>query len=199
MPMTVRALFFALLVAAAPAYGAYACRDAAGRPYAAEAPPPECAAGDVRRLDRSGAERELLPSPEHRRDAAAADAKAQAQRRAEAALAREDQRLREAYPTVVALDEAERRDVAALAAVRRDAEERLRRLARQRGRLDEEREFYARELPAWLMRAFDDNARMADYARRVMQKQDDSIADTRARFARDRRRLLELFASQLNH
>lgn len=168
--------------ASAPTPGLlYVCTDGRGRAYTGDRPPPECANLEMRVLNRDGSLRQLVPAPltPEQKAAKAAEEKRKAEE-AERALdqRRRDRSLLETYASESEIETLRKKTLESREQQIARSEERLKRLAAERKKLDDEAEFYVkREQPAALKRAFTNNAELVKTEQAI-------IADTRAEMAR---------------
>lgn len=185
----------ALVLAAAAATGAqaapadgkgsgpslYVCTDARGKTITSDQPPPQCADRPIKELRNDGSVRRVIEPPPTaaQREAKAADDRRKAEeegRRRD--QARRDQALLDAYGDEKEIEEARTRAVNSRNVLVDRARKRMDELARERKKLDDEAEFYAkREKPDKLKRAYDTNATM-------VKAQEKIIADTEAELKR---------------
>ena len=147
--------------------GIYTCTDARGRTITADRPIADCVDREQRELSPSGSVRRKLE------------------------------------PTYTAREQAEREDrerVEALVqidAVTNAARKRLSELAEERRKIDDELEFYAKDVskaPDSLRRKFDDNSKSMTVQNRFIADQDDEKKRVNARFDEERARLRPLWA-----
>ncbi len=177
-----------LLLSGGPALAArtassefYTCVDATGRNFSGDLPPPECAAREVIVHNPDGSEKFRIAPPETvvQREQRLAQERRQREE-VERACAQHDQEraLMETYGNEAALEAARARALAGRQASIERARQRLALLGRERRRLDNEAEFYAkRPQPDELKRAFENN--------RVLQdQQEHAIAEGTAELAR---------------
>lgn len=168
--------------ASAPTPGLlYVCTDGRGRTYTGDRPPPECASFEMRVLNRDGSLRQLVPAPltPAQKAAKAAEDKRKAEE-AERALEqrRRDRSLLETYASESEIETLRKKTLESREQQIARSEDRLKRLAGERKKLDDEAEFYAkREQPAALKRAYVNNAELVKTEQTI-------IADTRAEMAR---------------
>lgn len=192
-----RLLFVALLAAAPVAYAQlYVCTDARGRTITADRPPPECADRAVRELRTDGSVRRVIEPPLTPEQKAAREAEAKRQRdeaEKQRAQMRRDLALLETYASEAEIEETRNRALGSRQQLIDRAVQRLEEHKRERTRLDNEAEFYAkRQMPDKLKRAFESNATLMRTEQRVI---DDVRADmdrVNARFDAELRRWRDL-------
>ncbi len=128
-------------------------------------PPPECKEQDIRELNPDGTLHRLIPAPltrEQRRKREQEEEEHLREQEAERAQARKDRALLETYGSVSEIEAARQRTVAARQVLVDRAQQRIEQYARERKKLDDEAEFYAkREMPAKLKEAFAANAALS--------------------------------------
>ncbi len=166
----------------APASGLlFVCTDGRGRTYTGDRQPPECANLEIRVLNRDGSLRQVIPAPLTPEQKLARDAEERRKaEEAERALEqrRRDRSLLETYASETEIEALRRKTLESREQQIARSEERLKRLAAERKKLDDEAEFYVRrEQPAALKRAFVNNAELVKTEQAI-------IADTRAEMAR---------------
>jgi hypothetical protein len=159
----------------------FVCTDGRGRTYTGDRQPPECANLEIRVLNRDGSLRQVIPAPltPEQKAARAAEEKRRAEE-AERALEqrRRDRALLETYASEAEIDALRVKTLASREQQIARSEDRLKRLAAERKKLDDEAEFYVkREQPAALKRAFANNAELVKTELAI-------VADTRAEMAR---------------
>ncbi len=163
-----RALLVAAALVLAPAAQAqqylYVCQYK-GHTISGGLPPPECKDQDIRELNRDGTLHRLIPAPltpQQRKARELAEEERMRQEESERAQARKDRALLETYGSVSEIEAARQRTVAARQVLVDRAQQRIEQYARERRKLDDEAEFYAkREMPAKLKDAFAANALLA--------------------------------------
>jgi hypothetical protein len=159
----------------------FVCTDGRGRTYTGDRQPPECANLEIRVLNRDGSLRQVIPAPltPEQKAARAAEEKRKAEE-AERALEqrRRDRALLETYASEAEIEALRAKTLASREQQIARSEDRLKRLAVERKKLDDEAEFYVkREQPAALKRAFANNAELVKTEQAI-------VADTRAEMAR---------------
>ncbi len=174
----------AAAAAAAPNLGSgsvYMCTDARGKTITSDQPPPQCADRPIKELRSDGSVRRVIEPPltAAQREAKAAEERRKAdeetQRRDQV---RRDKALLDAYADEKEIEFARTRTVENRRVIIDRARKRMDELAREKKKLDDEAEFYAkREKPDRLKRAYDTNATM-------VQAQEKIIADTEAEMNR---------------
>jgi hypothetical protein len=159
----------------------FVCTDGRGRTYTGDRQPPECANLEIRVLNRDGSLRQVIPAPltPEQKAARAVEERRKAEE-AERALEqrRRDRALLETYASEAEIDALRVKTLASREQQIARSEDRLKRLAAERKKLDDEAEFYVkREQPAALKRAFANNAELVKTELAI-------VADTRAEMAR---------------
>jgi hypothetical protein len=139
----------------------FVCTNSAGNTISGDRPPPECKDREVRVLNPDGTVRQVIAAPltrEQRRERAAAEELRQRQEEGERAQARRDRALLETYATVEEIESSRRRALAGRQMLVDRADQRIAQYQRERKRLDNEAEFYAkRDMPPKLKEAFEAN------------------------------------------
>jgi hypothetical protein len=124
-------------------------------------PPPECKGEDIRELNPDGTLHRLIPAPltpEQRKKRDQEEHERMLAEEAERAQARKDRSLLETYGSVSEIEAARTRTIASRQELVNRADQRIAQYAKEKKRLDDEAEFYAkREMPAKLKDAFDAN------------------------------------------
>jgi len=190
----------ALAQKAANSPGIYTCTDARGHTLTADRPIAECADREQRELSPSGnVRRKLEPTYTAREQAEREDRERQAQLQAARLLEerRRERALLIRYPTQAAHDRERAEALVQIDAVINAARKRLGELAEERRKIDDELEFYAKDVakaPDSLRRKFDDNAKSAAVQNRFIADQDDEKKRVNARFDEERTRLRPLWA-----
>ena len=182
--------------------GIYSCIDSKGRTITADRPIPDCIDREQRELNPSGTvKRKVDPTltakeqadrEEKDRQAQAAALRAQEERRRERALL-----IR--YPTPAAHDRERAEALAQIDAVIQAARKRLSELAVDRKKIDEELEFYAKDVskaPSSIKRELDDIQQSVAVQNRFIGDQDDEKKRVNARFDDERARLSKLWPPQ---
>lgn len=188
--------------APASGVGIYSCVDSKGRTITADRPIPDCSDREQRELNPSGTvKRKVDPTltakeqadrEEKERQAQAAALRAQEERRRERALL-----IR--YPTPAAHDRERAEALAQIDAVIQAARKRLSELAVDRKKIDEELEFYAKDVskaPSSIKRELDDIQQSAAVQNRFIGDQEDEKKRVNARFDDERARLSRLWPPQ---
>jgi hypothetical protein len=185
----------------APASGAgiYSCVDSRGRTITADRPIADCVDREQRELNPSGTTkrkvdptltaREQAEREEKERQALQATLRAQEERRRERALL-----VR--YPTPAAHDRERVEALLQIDAVINAARKRVSELADDRKRVDEELEFYAKDIskaPGSLRRQLDDIQQSVAVQNRFIGDQEDEKRRVNARFDEERSRLSRLW------
>ena len=174
----------------------YTCISKSGRPFVEQFPPPECKDRDVRVLYPDGSLKEIIPAPltpEQRKKRKEEEEAKRLEEDKERAQAQQDRSLLETYGSVEEIDEARDRTIAGRQGLITRAEQRLAQYARERKRLDEEAEFYAkRELPPDLKQAYESNAALTKQQEKTRADALREIEQIKERFGAERLRYLEL-------
>jgi hypothetical protein len=197
-----RQLLIALaLLAAVPLARAqlYVCTDARGRTITGDRPPPECADRSVRELRSDGSVRRVIEPPLTPEQKAARDAEAKRQREEaerQRAQMRRDLALLETYASETEIEESRNRALGSRQQLIDRAVQRLAEHQREKKKLDNEAEFYAkRQMPDKLKRAFDANATLTRSEQKII---DDVRADmdrVNGRFDTELKRWRELVSA----
>lgn len=182
--------------------GIYSCVDSRGRTITADRPIADCTDREQRELNPSGTtKRKVDPTltakeqadrEEKDRQAQAALLRAQEERRRERALL-----IR--YPTPAAHDRERADALAQIDAVIQAARKRVGELAMDRKRIDEELEFYSKDVsraPSSLRRELDDIQQSTSVQNRFIADQEDEKKRVNARFDDERARLSKLWPPQ---
>ena len=184
---------------AAAGVGIYSCVDARGRTITADRPIADCIDREQRELNPSGTvkrkvdptltAREQAEREERERQAQQAQLRAQEERRRERALL-----IR--YPTPVAHDRERAEALSQIDVVIQAAKKRLSELAVDRKKMDEELEFYSKDIakaPSSLRRQLDDIQHSTSVQNRFIGEQEDEKKRVNARFDEERARLIKLW------
>lgn len=185
---------------AAAGPGIYTCTDARGRTITADRPIADCADREQRELSPSGSvRRKLEPTYTAREQAEREDRERQAQLQAARLLEerRRERALLIRYPNAAAHDRERAEALVQIDAVIHAARKRLSELAEERRKIDDELEFYAKDVakaPDSLRRKVDDNTKSMTVQNRFIADQDDEKKRVNARFDEERTRLRPLWA-----
>ena len=184
-----------LLVPTARADYLYVCQ-LKGHTISGGVPPPECKEQDIRELNPDGTLHRLIPAPltpqQRKERELAAEARLR-QEEAERAQARKDRALLETYGSVSEIEAARQRTVAARQVLVDRAQQRIEQYARERRKLDDEAEFYAkREMPPKLKEAFAANAALSAQQQKTKLDVEQEIKALNARYDADIQRYREL-------
>jgi hypothetical protein len=182
-----------LLAAGSAEAQSYVCTTPDGRTIMADRQPPECADRPTRELRPDGSVRRVIEPPLTAEQRAKRDAERKRQIEAEERALqqrRSDRALLESYVNEKEIEAERRRILADRQALIDQSSRRLDELARERKRLENEAEFYARrKLPDWLARAFERNEqsarlqeRLIDDLRAEMQRVGDQYDERRRRY-----------------
>lgn len=180
--------------------GIYSCTDARGRTITADRPIPDCVDREQRELSPSGGVRRKIEPTYTAREQAERDER-ERQAQLQASRLREEQRRERAllirYPNPAAHDRERAEALVQIDAVIAAARRRLNELAEERSKIDDELEFYAKDVakaPASLRRKVDDNTKSAAVQNRFIADQDEEKKRVNARFDEERTRLRPLWA-----
>jgi len=200
-PATCRALGLVLGLAAlllAPVHAQqylYVCTTH-GHTISGGLPPPECKGEDIRELNADGTLHRVIPAPLTQEQRKKRDQDEEARRQQEEqdrAQSRKDRALLETYGSVSEIEAARARSIANQQVLVDRADQRIEQYGRERKRLDNEAEFYAkREMPAKLKDAFEANRVLVDQQQRVKAKVLQDIADINTRYGAEIKRYREL-------
>jgi hypothetical protein len=159
----------------------FVCTDSHGKTITSDQPPPECADRPIKELRSDGSVRRVIEPPltaEQRAQRAAEERRIAEEEGRRRDQARRDRALLEVYSDQNEIEEARARAVVSRNALIERARKRMDELLRERKKLDDEAEFYAkREKPDKLRRAYDANAAM-------VKAQEKAIADTEVELKR---------------
>ena len=192
MARDARLLLLLLLLLALPAARAqlFVCTDARGRTISGDRPPPECADKAIRELRSDGSVRRVIEPPLTAEQKAARAAEEKRQRDEadrQRAQMRRDLALLETYANEDEIEKARNQALASRQQLIERAQKRLEDHRRERRKLDNEAEFYAkRTMPDKLKRSFDGNDALIRSEERI-------IRDVRA----DMERVNERFDDEL--
>jgi hypothetical protein len=190
----------ALALAATTPAGAqmFVCTTASGKTITGDQPPPECRDRDIRELNHDGSTRRVIAAPLSREQRRRQDAEAQEkaiQEEHDLAQARRDRSLLETYGSLEEVEGAKRRALDSRRTLVERAEQRLQQYRRERKRLDDEAEFYARrELPVKLKNAYASNDNMIAQQEKIKSDNQAEMQRITERYDADARRYRELEA-----
>jgi len=179
--------------------GIYSCVDSRGRTITADRPIADCSDREQRELNPSGTvKRKVDPTLTAREQAEREEKERQAQ---QAALRAQEERRRERallirYPTPAAHDRERADALAQIDVVIQAARKRVGELAQDRKKVDEELEFYSKDIsraPASLKRELDDIQQSVAVQNRFIADQEDEKRRVNARFDDERTRLSKLW------
>jgi hypothetical protein len=180
--------------------GIYSCTDARGRTITADRPIPDCIDREQRELSPSGTTRRRIEPTYTAREQAERDER-ERQAQLQAARLLEERRRERAllirYPNAVAHDRERAEALVQIDVVIQAARKRLSELAEDRKKVDDELEFYVKDLskaPDSLRRKVEDSARSAAVQNRFIGEQEDEKKRVNARFDEERARLKPLWA-----
>jgi hypothetical protein len=196
-----RSLIAVALLVAVPLAQAqlYVCTDARGRTITGDRPPPECADRAVRELRTDGSVRRVIEPPLTAEQKAAREAEARRQRdeaEKQRSQMRRDLALLETYASEAEIEDTRDRALGSRQQLIDRAQKRLEDHKRERKKLENEAEFYAkREMPDKLKRAFDGNAALTRSEQRIIDEVRADMERVNARFDAELRRWRELVTS----
>jgi hypothetical protein len=185
-------------VAAQPQPGIiYSCV-AGGRTYSGDMPPPECANSDMRELNRDGSLRRLVPRPLTVEEQRARAIEAKKKLEEEEKLMdqrRRDRSLLEAYATEQEIEAARKKSLEGAEQSVKRSQERTDSLAKDRKRLEDEKEFYKkRTVPDSLNRSIAANAQAVSAEEKIIAEAKGEIQRVNERFDIEKKRFKELLA-----
>ncbi|OUM04517.1 DUF4124 domain-containing protein [Variovorax sp. JS1663] len=180
--------------------GIYTCVDSRGRTITADRPIADCADREQRELGPSGTtRRKLEPTYTAREQAEREERERQAQLQAQ--RLQEERRRERAllirYPNAAAHDRERAEALVQIDAVIQAARKRVSELAEERRRIDDELEFYAKDVgkaPDSLRRKVEDNGKSAMVQNRFIADQEEEKKRVNARFDEERARLRPLWS-----
>jgi hypothetical protein len=183
----------------APSGGIYSCTDSRGRTITADRPIADCIDREQRELNPSGSiRRKIEPTYTAREQAEREERERQAQLLAARQLEerRRERALLIRYPNVAAHNRERAEALVQIDAVIQAAKKRLGELSEERKKIDDELEFYGKDLskaPDAIRRKFDDNAKSVAVQNRFIGDQEDEKRRVNARFDEERARLTPLW------
>ena len=175
--------------------GIYSCTDGRGRTITSDRPIPDCIDREQRELNPSGTTRRRLEPTYSAREQAEREER---QRQAAMAVLRQtEERRRERallvrYPTATVHDRERADALSQIDAVIGAARKRVAELNEERRKVDEEMEFYKKDVskaPASMRRQLDDNAQSVAVQNRFIGEQEEEKRRLNARFDEERSRL----------
>jgi len=176
----------------------YVCTTNTGHTITGEFPPPECKDRDVRVLNADGSLNRVIPAPltrEGRKKRDEEEAKRRQEEEAERKQSQKDRSLLEAYGSVEEIDAARDRAVLGRQGLIDRANQRIAQYQRERKRLDNEAEFYAkREMPPDLKQAFEINTALTKQQEKTRADAEHDIEQIKERFEADKKRYQQLEA-----
>lgn len=199
--LRVLAFVSALLLTTAAEAQLFVCTDAKGRTYSGDRPPPECGERQVRELRSDGSVRRVIepqiPLTAEQKAAIAAEErrqKEQAERQRE--TMRKDLALLEAYANELEIEETRNRALASRMAMIERAKKRIEDHQRERKKIDQEAEFYAkRELPERLKRSYQLNDGLIRSEEKIIADANADMNRVNERFDNDLKRFRELISA----
>jgi hypothetical protein len=186
--------------APAASSGIYSCVDARGRTLTSDRPIADCADREQRELSPTGGvRRRIEPTYTARELAEREERERQAQLQASRLIEerRRERALLIRYPNATAHDRERAEALVQIDAVITAARKRLGELAEERKKIDDELEFYAKDVskaPSSLRRKLDDNGKSVAVQNRFIDDQEDEKKRVNARFDEERGRLKPLWA-----
>jgi len=177
----------------------YVCTDARGRTITADRPPPECADRPVRELRSDGSVRRVIEPPLTPEQKAAREAEAKRQREEadrQRAQMRRDLALLETYASETEIEETRNRALGSRQQLIDRAVQRLAEHQREKKKLDNEAEFYAkRQMPDKLKRALEANAALTRSEQKIIDDVRADMERVNARFDAELKRWRELVSA----
>ena len=181
--------------------GIYSCTDSRGRTITADRPIPDCIDREQRELNPSGTTRRRVEPTYTAREQAEREERDRLA--AQAAYRQVEERRRERallirYPTPVVHERERGEALAQVDAVIQAARKRQRELADERRRIDDELEFYKKDVskaPPTIRRQLDDNMQSMSVQNRFVGEQEDEKRRVNARFDEEAKRLRPLWAA----
>jgi hypothetical protein len=154
-----------LLLATGAAAQMFVCKKD-GHTITRDVPPPECKDVEVRELNVDGSLKRVIPAPLTREERRRRDQEEKARlldEENERAQAYRDRALLETYGSIEEIEATRRRNLAGRQLLVDRADQRIAQYQREKKRLDEEAEFYAKkEMPTKLKDAFEANKVLVD-------------------------------------
>jgi hypothetical protein len=192
------ALFLCGIGAAAAQQSIFVCSDAKGRTVSGDRPPAECV-GAIRELRSDGSVRRVIEpplTPEQKAARAAEEKRQREEAERQRAQMRKDLALLETYASEEEIENARARALATRQALIERATRRLEEHKRERKKLDNEAEFYAkREMPDKLKRAYEGNAALIRSEEKVIADSRAEVQRINERFDAERKRWRELVSA----
>jgi hypothetical protein len=179
--------------------GIYTCVDSRGRTITADRPIADCVDREQRELSPSGTtRRKLEPTYTAREQAEREERERQAQLQAQRLVEerRRERALLIRFPNAAAHDRERGEALVQIDAVIQAARKRLNELAEERRKIDDELEFYAKDVskaPDSLRRKVEDNGKSMTVQNRFIADQEDEKKRVNARFDEERARLRPLW------
>lgn len=175
----------------------YSCV-AGGRTYSGDMPPPECVNSDIRELNRDGSLRRVVPRPltveEQRARAIEAKKKLEEEERL-MDQRRRDRSLLEAYANEQEIEAARRKSLEGAEQSVKRSQERTESLAKDRKRLEDEKEFYKkRAVPDSLTRSIAANSQAVSAEEKIIAEAKGEIQRVNERFDAEKKRFKDLLA-----
>lgn len=174
----------------------FVCTDAKGRTYSGDRPPPECGERPVRELRSDGSVRRVIEpplTPEQKATRAAEEKRQKEEAERQREITRKDLALLEAYANELEIEETRNRALASRMAMIERAKKRIEDHQRERKKIDQEAEFYAkRELPERLKRSYQLNDSLVRSEEKIIADAKADMNRVNERFDNDLKRFREL-------
>jgi len=174
----------------------YSCITKGGHTITGDLPPPDCKDRDVRVLNPDGSLKYVIPAPlslEQRKKRREEEEKQRQEEEQERAQGHKDRSLLETYGSVEEIDAARDRAIAGRQGLITRADQRIKQYERERKRLDDEAEFYAkRQLPTELKEAYETNDALTRQQEKTRADALHEIEQIKERFGAERKRYVEL-------
>ena len=180
--------------------GIYTCTDARGRKFTSDRPIPECSDREQKQLNPSGTLKAKLGPPLTAQERAALEVKEKMEMEERARLneeKRRDRALLNRYPNQSVHDKERAEALGQIGVVRQAASNRLEELLRQRSTINQELEFYQKDLgkaPPSLRRQADEVTQSMSVQNRFIAEQDAELKRVNARFDEELPRLKQAWA-----
>ncbi len=186
----------ALLLAGSAQAQLYVCTDAKGRTYSGDKPPVECADRQVRELRSDGSVRRVIEpplTPEQKAARAAEEKRQKEEAERQRENMRKDLALLDAYANEQEIEETRNRALASRIAIIERAKKRIEDHAKDRKKIDQEAEFYAkREVPEKIKRSYQLNDSLVRSEEKIIADAKADMDRVNERFDNDLRRFREL-------
>lgn len=177
--------------------GIYSCTGPDGKPILGDRRIPECMDREQKELNKDGSLRRNVPPPPTADERARMDAELERMREERATkdeAVKYDQLLKRRYPNQPAHDRARQSASERLRSAGASSEQRLRELAAERQKLNDEAEFYkGRRRPDRLRQQIDANEAAAAAQRQLLKQQQEQIDDMNRQYDTELDRLRKLW------